>query len=63
MRVRGSESARVLESERDEDPGVPHPAAHESRGLPRGAAVGRQRAEQASPVLSGAQLCSEIHFI
>ena len=55
MRVRGSESARVLESERDEDPGVPHPAAHESRGLPRGAAVGRQRAEQASPVLSGAQ--------
>ena len=50
---------RVLQ---DEDPRVPHPAAHEPRGLPRGAALGRQRAEQASLGLSLLNPFNGIHF-
>ena len=48
-RVIGSVSEAVWDATKhrqDEDPGVPDPAAHEPRGVPRRAALGRQRAEQ-----------------
>ena len=50
-RVIGSVSEAVQDATKHrqhEDSGVPDPAAHEPRGVPRRAALGSQRAEQVS---------------